>query len=364
VSNVKKLLFLSVYCLVPLPLIGFYLGGAFNFITFLVLFTLIPIVDLFITDTSNPSNDESKSLQGEDYFKWIVLAYLPVQFFILGFSLYLVHTIPLSLWEWLGFCISVGFVTGGVGINLAHELMHKNGKVQQTCSKLLLSMVCYGHFFIEHVRGHHVRVATFDDPATSRYGESLYQFLPRTLKGSLLSAWSIESKRLKRRKKSLYHNSNQFYWILGAPITIILVLFAYGGINTVAFFLLQAFVAILTLEVVNYIEHYGLVRKKLENGNYEKVTPLHSWNANHWLSNLVLFHLQRHSDHHAHGAKPYQVLMHVEESPQLPSGYLGMMILALIPPLWKKVMDPKVLAYREKIAHSNAFVTKSTAEVG
>jgi len=350
-SNYKKYSFLMVYIIIFLPCTGFYLGGIYNFITFIILFSLIPLIDYFIQDKSNPDNIQSKELLKDKYYVLITLLYIPVQMILLGYSVYLVHNSSLSILEWIGFASSTGLVMGGVGINLAHELMHKNSKLQQIASKFLLSMVCYGHFFIEHVRGHHINVATPHDPATARLGESLYQFLPRTIIGSLQSAWAIERKRLERKHLNIAGFHNQFWWIIGVPVLIIVSLFLYGGLSTVGFFLLQSLTAILTLEIVNYIEHYGLLRRKLENGRYEKVSPLHSWNASHWLSNIILIHLQRHSDHHTNGGKPYQILLHIEESPQLPSGYLGMIILALFPPLWRAVMDPRVRAHQEKIVN-------------
>jgi alkane 1-monooxygenase len=194
-----------------------------------------------------------------------------------------------------------------------------------------------------------VNVATPKDPASARLGESIYHFLPRTIIGSFQSAWHLEKNSLKQKKHALTSSHNHFWWIIGVPVAIELTCAIFGGWSAALFFLLQSLVAILMLEVVNYIEHYGLERKKLINGDYERVSYRHSWNANHWLSNTLLLHLQRHSDHHAHGARPYQILRHIEESPQLPSGYLGMIILALFPPLWHAMMDKRVIYYQEKI---------------
>lgn len=351
-SQFKKFSFLLVYLLVPLPLLGFYLGGIYNYGTFAIIFSLIPFVDYFITDASNPSQKEMIPLRQDPFFRAIVLAYLPIQMAVLILSLFLQQNVSLQAYEWFGFALSTGFVTGGIGITVAHELMHKNGKREHFSSKALLTMVCYGHFFIEHVKGHHVRVATPEDPATARFGETIYQFLPRTIKGSFQSAWALEKKRLQRQGLSNGHRRNQFYWILGLPIAILIGLYTLMGLQACFFFLLQSITAVITLEIVNYIEHYGLQRKKLADGHYEKVSHLHSWDAHHWLSNMVLFHLQRHSDHHAHGGKPYQTLKHIPESPQMPSGYLGMIALALIPPLWRRVMDPKVTAFLQQQAQA------------
>ncbi|WP_298627405.1 alkane 1-monooxygenase [uncultured Legionella sp.] len=351
----KKYSFLMIYLLLILPFIGLYLGGWATFFPFLIIFVFIPFVDAFIRDPSNPTKEQEKKLIKDNYFKYLTYTYVFAQIIMLAYGAYIVTTQHLLWNEWLGFTMSLGLISGGAGINLAHEMMHKNNSVAQFYSKVLLVIVCYGHFFIEHVKGHHVRVATPEDPATAQLGESFYQFLPKTLIGSFKSALHLEKKRLSQKKYSLWSIHNNFWWIIGAPVAISLACLLFGTIGTLAFFLLQSFMAILTLEVVNYIEHYGLERKKLANGGFEKVNPYHSWNANHWLSNSILFHLQRHSDHHTYGARPYQILRHMQQSPQLPSGYLGMIVLALIPPLWRAVMDKRVIEYRKQLEQQELY---------
>ncbi|HGL8945662.1 TPA: alkane 1-monooxygenase [Legionella pneumophila] len=345
-DDLKKYSFLLVYLLIPLPFVSLYLGGWYSFLPFFIVFAFIPLIDAFLHDSVNPTKEQEQELLKDKFFKYITCAYVPIQITIIAYGVYIVSTQNLVWNEWLGFTMSLGLISGGVGINFAHEMMHKNSKLQQLMSKILLVTVCYGHFFIEHVKGHHVKVATPDDPATARLGENLYQFLPKTLLGSFQSALLLEEKRLSHKNYCIWSIHNNFWWILTVPLMICIVCFIFGGLIALSFFLLQSFIAILTLEIVNYIEHYGLERKMLSNGQYEKVNPNHSWNANHWLSNQLLIHLQRHSDHHAHGARPYQILRHMENSPQLPSGYLGMIIIALIPPLWHYIMDKRVLAYR------------------
>ncbi|AWN74666.1 alkane 1-monooxygenase [Legionella anisa] len=344
----KKLCFMLAYLLVILPFIGFYFGDFYTFLPFFILFTLIPLIDTWLVDPVNPESTQEHILLKDRYFKLLTWMYVPLQYCFLILATYLLVHFPLTATEFIGFSLSIGLLTGGIGITLAHELMHKNSMTDQMLSKLLLVSVCYGHFFIEHVRGHHVHVATPKDPATSRLGEGLYQFLPRTIIGSFRSAVNIEYKRLNRLGFSWFHLKNQFWWIISMPIILAMALFYYGGWSALLFFILQSLTAIILLEVINYIEHYGLERKKLASGSYEKVSDKHSWNASHWLSNMLLFQLQRHSDHHVHGARPYQLLRHINSSPQLPSGYLGMIILALCPPLWRKVMDKRVLANRSK----------------
>lgn len=353
-SQAKKFSFLVIYALLPLPIIGLWLGGWYTFMPFVILYAGIPLVDAFITDSVNPDPSIEKQLAKERFFRYVTYCFVPIQYLMIAYGVHVVSTQVLTWYEWIGFAASTGLISGGVGINLAHEMMHKNSKLQHALSKCLLSSVCYGHFFIEHVKGHHVNVATPLDPATAQFGESLYHFIPKTLIGSVRSAYRLEKRRLANKGYKPYGFHNQFWWIITAPLVIAALCFAYGGLSGLAFFFAQSAMAVLTLEVVNYIEHYGLERQKMANGLYEKVTPYHSWNANHWLSNILLFHLQRHSDHHTYGGRPYQILRHMEDSPQLPSGYLGMMVLAAIPPLWRAVMDKRVLAYREKLAQEMA----------
>lgn len=277
----KKYSFLIVYLLLPLPIMSLYFGGWFTFFPFLIVFAFIPLIDTFVKDSSNPSKKQEKELIQDNYFKYVTYIYVLAQVIMITSGAYIVSYQHLQWHEWLGFTISVGLISGGAGINVAHEMMHKNNSVQQFLSKILLVTVCYGHFFIEHVKGHHVRVATPEDPATAQLGEGLYQFIPKTLLGSFKSAVQLEKKRLLQKKYSLWSFHNHFWWIIIFPLIIGGSCFLLGGVSALAFFVLQSFIAIMALEVINYIEHYGLERRKLDSGQYEKVSPHHSWNANH-----------------------------------------------------------------------------------
>jgi alkane 1-monooxygenase len=255
----------------------------------------------------------------------------------------------MSILSWIAFTTGMALVTGGIGITVAHELGHRSEKIEQRYSKILLMTVCYMHFFIEHNRGHHVRVATPDDPATSRKGESFYGFWWRSVTQGYLSAWHLELERLKKKGQGFWSLSNQMIWFQFFPIAFIVFFFGLFSFiqgrwvwEVPAFFFVQSFLAFSLLELVNYLEHYGMERAKLPSGQYEKVTPIHSWNASQLVSNFLLFQLQRHSDHHAYAHKRYQVLDHNEASPQLPAGYSAMIILACIPPLWFAVMDSRL----------------------
>jgi alkane 1-monooxygenase len=256
-------------------------------------------------------------------------------------------------WEMLGLALSVGVMNGN-GINFAHELLHKPTKFEQWSGKALLLTVSYMHFFIEHVRGHHVRIATPEDPATARFGENFYTFFPRTVIGSWKSAWELETERLRKRNIPIVHWRNQMLWFVALPIAFAGALgLAFGG-TAVVFFAFQSYVAFFELELINYLEHYGLVRRKLPNGRYENVTAVHSWEARETLSNTLLIKLQRHADHHINPIRRYQSLRVFDESPQMPTGYPGMMILALVPPLFFTVMNPRVVAHSARLEKTMA----------
>jgi alkane 1-monooxygenase len=245
--------------------------------------------------------------------------------------------------ELAGLLISVGICTGGLGITVAHELIHKASWFDRRLGQLLLLNVGYMHFYIEHLIGHHGRVATPEDPASARLGESFYRFYARTVPGSWLSAWKIERERIARLQLPWWRN--QMLWFTVLPL-------AYGGLLSLfgwqafPFFLAQCVVGFSLLELVNYLEHYGLERQALPNGRYERVTVMHSWSTPQRLTNYFLLNLQRHADHHVNAAKPYPVLLHIEGAPELPTGYAGMVLLALVPPLFRRVMDPRVEAVR------------------
>jgi alkane 1-monooxygenase len=249
----------------------------------------------------------------------------------------------------IGLLLSLGVITGGVGITVAHELGHKRSRLDQMLARVLLISVGYLHFLVEHNRGHHARVATRDDPASARFGETFYRFYPRTVVGSWRSAWDLEAERLHRLGLGFWHPRNQMLWAILGPLLLAAGCFLVAGSLGLILFVGQAIVAFSLLELVNYIEHYGLERRPRGDGFYEKVDIHHSWNASESLTNYLLFNLQRHSHHHAHSITPYQALRHFDESPQLPTGYAGMILLALIPPLWKWVMDPRTRHYRQSV---------------
>lgn len=355
-NHFKKIGFFSAFILPVLLIGGFYLGGLNLLLIHAFVFVLVPYLDFLIrTDRTNIPENEISNISKERFYRFVTFIWVYVQICVLVWGFYVVAAYTLSFWEWLAFTTGMALVTGGVGITVAHELGHKSDDLEQDYAKFLLMTVCYMHFIIEHNRGHHVRVATSDDPATSRLGETFYSFWSRSVTKGYSSAVNLEKERLQKRGIPFWSINNQMIWFAIYPLlfvgifTIIFSFFLGKFVWEIpVFFFAQSFFAFSLLELVNYIEHYGMVRKKID-GRYEKVTHLHSWNASHMVSNFLLFQLQRHSDHHAFAHKRYQVLNHYDQSPQLPQGYSAMIILALFPPLWFKVMDRRLEDWKEKV---------------
>jgi alkane 1-monooxygenase len=317
--------------------------GAFWLLGPVLVFIGFPLLDIAVgADASNPPDSVLKWLEQDRYYRWCTYVFIPIQYAGLVFACWIWGSGDLSVLESLGLALTVG-VVGGIAINTAHELGHKRASSERWLSRVALAQTGYGHFFIEHNRGHHVRVATPEDPASSRLGESFWAFLPRTVSGSLRSAWGIEAARLDRLGKShlSVHNDIVTAWAMTVVLFVVLAV-AFGPV-VLPYLVIQAVVGFSLLEVVNYLEHYGLLRGKREDGRYERCLPEHSWNSNNVASNVLLYHLQRHSDHHANPTRRYQALRHVDDAPQLPTGYAGMIVLAWFPPLWRRVMDPRLV---------------------
>jgi alkane 1-monooxygenase len=306
---------------------------------------LVPILDTaFGSDPSNPPEWAVRHLDADPWYRWLTYLYLPLQYVGLVWAAWVVAQGDLSLVSQLGFALTVGTVAG-VGINTAHELGHKRDRLERRLSKVALAQTAYGHFYVEHNRGHHSRVSTPDDPASARLGESFWRFLPRTVVGSLRSAWHLAAQAQRRRGQRVWSLRNDVLNAWALSVVLFGGIVAWLGPGVIPFLVVQAVFGFCLLEVVNYIEHYGLLRQRLANGRYERCQPTHSWNSNNLASNLVLYHLERHSDHHANPTRRYQALRHFDDAPQLPSGYALMICLAGVPPLWRRVMDPRVLAH-------------------
>jgi alkane 1-monooxygenase len=314
----------------------------------IVVLGIVPAIDLVAgLDRSNPPDELIEALENDRYYRWITFAFLPIQYAAFVWACWMVTQPSMGPVDKLGLALSIGCIAG-IGINTAHELGHKKEQHERWLAKIALAQSFYGHFYIEHNRGHHVRVATPEDPASARVGESLYAFWPRTVAGSLRSAWNLEKPRFKRRGQTHWSIRNDVLnaWLMSAVLWGVMI--AVFGWQVLPFLLVQAVVGLSLLEVVNYMEHYGMRRRRTGpdgTGRYERVLPSHSWNSNNIATNVLLYHLQRHSDHHANPTRRYQTLRDFEESPVLPTGYAGMILLALVPPLWRRVMDPRVLAH-------------------
>ncbi len=342
-----KLGYLAAFVVSGAGFAGSLRGGAGVLAGVVLSFVVVPVADALMgLDAASPSPEETRRLQRSFFLRALPLAWIPAQLLILGWGLWRVHAGLLDAPEAAGLAFSLGVTTGGIGITVAHELGHKPGGVERAGGLLLLATVGYMHFSIEHVQGHHVRVATPEDPATARRGESYWRFWVRTVPAQWRSAWRLEARRLERAGRGVWSARNRMLWFTAVPVALLGAVGAGWGAGAAAVWAGQAVVAFSLLEAVNYIEHYGLERREIAPGRYEPVTHLHSWNSSFRLTNWLLFMLQRHSDHHAHAARRYQVLRHFDDSPQLPAGYATMVLVAMVPPLWRRVMDPRLEAFR------------------
>ncbi|ABL05058.1 alkane 1-monooxygenase [Mycobacterium ulcerans] len=326
-----------------------------------LLYLLLPALDVFFgPDGENPPDEVMERLENDKYYRYCTYAFIPLQMVSLVLACYLWSADNLS---WLGLGAGLGLISkigltmtigvvGGVGINTAHELGHKRENLEGWLSKITLAQTLYGHFYIEHNRGHHVRVATPEDPASARFGESFWMFLPRSMFGSLKSAWELEKSRMQRINKPTLSMRNDVLnaWIMS--VVLFGALTAVFGWQVLPFLIIQGLFGASLLESVNYLEHYGLLRQRTASGRYERCAPVHSWNSDHIVTNIFLYHLQRHSDHHANPLRRYQTLRSMDGAPNLPSGYATLITLTYFPPLWRKLMDHRV------IEHYDGDITK------
>lgn len=341
--SIRLFKYLSPLIIYAAAWVAFTKHGLWVFLPLVYSFVFIPGAELFYKPvTKNLTLAEEEMALKNRVYDWMLYLIVPLQYAALIYFLYSVSTANLLWWELGGRTLSMGLLCGTFGINVAHELGHRNKKYEQVMAKMLLASSLYMHFFIEHNKGHHKNVATPKDPSSARRGEPLYFFYVRTILFSYLSAWHIANGDMRKKGKSTYSLSNEMLQSQLWQILLLLIIYLkFGGIPTLLF-VVAAFAGALLLETVNYIEHYGLQRKETVPGKYERAMPAHSWNSNHPLGRIMLFELSRHSDHHYLASRPYQVLRHQEAAPQLPTGYPGSMLLSLIPPLWFRVMDKRI----------------------
>ncbi|MCP4335781.1 MAG: alkane 1-monooxygenase [Gammaproteobacteria bacterium] len=308
-----------------------------------VNYVVAPLLDWAIgEDRNNPPEEVVMQLDQDPYYRRLTFIVVPLHFITLIGSAWYAGTQPLSWWAFALLAFIAG-TTAGFAINTGHELGHKNSKFEKSLAKIVLAVAAYGHFSVEHNRGHHKDVSTPADPASARMGESIYKFARREIPGAFRRAWQIEKERLTLRGKSIWHRSNPILqsYAISAALSLLLILLM--GWKAVPFLLIHNLLAYWQLTSANYIEHYGLLREQDVKGRYERCQPYHSWNSNHILSNLVLFHLERHSDHHTNPQRRYQSLRHFDDLPSLPNGYFGMYMLSYVPWLWFRVMDKRLM---------------------
>lgn len=318
-----------------------WLPLAFYYIT-------VPLLDMLIgEDQSNPPEEVVPQLEADHFYRRMTYALVPILLGAYLFGMWFVGTHSLPLHGIIAMVLLTGTICGAAGLNLGHELGHKKTRIERWLAKLVLSPLGYGHFPIEHNKGHHRDVATPEDPASSRLGENIWMFAVREIPGTFKRAWHLEKARLQKAGKPVWSMHNE---ILQPGLLSLIIwgsIIALFGWKMVPFIAAVTLWSYLQLTSANYVEHYGLLRHKLANGRYERTQPHHSWNSNHMFSNWASFHLQRHSDHHAHPARRYQSLRHFDDLPTLPNGYFGMFLISYIPPLWFRVMDKRLLENAE-----------------
>lgn len=347
--TIKVLKYISPAIVYVLAFIAFSFSGWLTWLAIIYAWILLPLIELILKpDTKNLNEAEAEIAKDDRYYDYLLYFFVALQFVGLIYFLFVMkNALQLSWMEKIGRIATMGLLCGSFGINVGHELGHRINKFEQALAKAALLTSLYMHFKIEHNRGHHKRVATRDDPASARYNEPIYFFYFRSIIFSYLSAWGIANSEVRKNGLPALHFKNEMLQAhIIQLIFIAIIVFFFGWVITL-YYLSAAFIGIILLETVNYIEHYGLQRTQVAEGKYERAMPQHSWNSNHILGRLTLFELSRHSDHHYLASKKYQLLQHHDDSPQLPTGYPGSMILSLIPPAWFYVMNKKIKALQK-----------------
>lgn len=346
----RDLKYLGAYSIPLAAAHALYAQGIWSFNGILVAFIMVPLLEFFFKgNTDNLEQDEETSQNSKRLFDFLLYLNVPMLAGITVGYFYVLSTASLAVYEVVGLTMTTGIYLGGVGINVAHELGHRQEWFPRFMSQALLLPNLYLHFTIEHNHGHHVNIATPKDPASSRYNESVYAFWFRSVTLSYLSAWKIEAKRLRQAGYTPITWRNKMLQLQLVQVAYLGLVVFFFTWTMLPYALLVAVLGFLMLETVNYIEHYGLQRRQLESGRYEPVQPWHSWNCNHDIGRILLYELTRHSDHHYKASRKYQVLRHFEQAPLLPWGYPTSMLIALVPPLWFRWMNPKVEHFNQQL---------------
>ena len=345
----KDAKYLLAYTIPLSAFVGIYLQDIYSFLTPFYAFVILPLLEQILPkSTENLSEEVRNQKLKNKVYDWLLYLNLPITYGTLLFALYINHTSNLATYEIIGIIFTTGIVLGTNGINVGHELGHRQN-TDRFIGKLLLLPSLYMHFFIEHNYGHHLNVATEEDPATAKYNQPLYIFWINSVPHQYINAWKIQFRLLQTNEKNFLSITNDMFWYSIITIIYLSAIFIGFGISGLTIAIASGIVGFLLLETINYIEHYGLRRFKKSSGRYERVSEIHSWNSNHSLGRIVLYELTRHSDHHYKASKKYQILDHYDQSPQLPLGYPGSMLLSLIPPLWFKIMNNKVPEHMKPI---------------
>lgn len=347
ITFTKSFKYLTPFVLYVLSIIAFNGNGIVCWLPLLYTFFLVPFLELFIKANPNNLDEVEEALAKKNkVYDYILYAAVIMQYYSLWLFIHSLKQETLSTLDIAGRVISMGLLCGTFGINVGHELGHRVNKLEQTFAKMLLLTSLYMHFFIEHNKGHHKHVATPNDPSTAKYNQSLYAFWPQTLIGTYLSAWKIANEELTKKGKHWFSLQNEMLLFQLIQIFFVGIIYYFFGLKIAGLFIVAAFIGGLLLESVNYIEHYGLTRNENGDHQYERVQPHHSWNSNHIIGRLMLFELSRHSDHHYLASRKYQILRNFEHAPQMPTGYPGMILLSLCPPLWFKIMHQQIKKYK------------------
>ena len=338
----KDLKYLMSYSIALMAFIGISLGGFYNYLAVVYTFIFIPILEIIVNKSDEEyTEEEKKSRLLDPFFDLLLYLNIPIVFGIFFFSIdKLAFTSSVS--DIIGIILSASIVMATNGINVGHELGHRKSIIARTCSKLLYLPCQYMHFYIEHNFGHHINVATPEDPATARYKQTLYSFWITSVVRTYVSAWEIQLKLLKVSKRNFFSIKNDMVFYTLFQTTFLAFVYYNFGLYLTLLSILMSVISFLFLETINYVEHYGLLRKKEPSGRYERVKPHHSWNSNHTIGRIVLYELTRHSDHHFKSSKKYQVLESLDDCPHLPYGYPTSILLSFIPPLWFSIMNPLV----------------------
>lgn len=343
--QLRTLKYFTAYLLPVLVVISLLSSGFLSYLAVFFSFVMLPILEFAIgKDEANLNEEDKMRAIKNKWFDIVIYFTVPIQLFCLGIFLFKVHHGWPDMFTLIGWITAMGMMCGVFGINVAHELGHRNTIHEKLMAKILLSTSLYMHFYIEHNRGHHRNVGTPADAATARKGESIYRFWLRSVVSSWISAWRIVKKERERKKLGVWSLKNEFIQYMAIQAAILFVLWYFLGWQIAIAFLCAAMMGIFLLESVNYIEHYGLFRNKVNEFRYEDVEPIHSWNSDYILGRLLLFELTRHSDHHWDPAKHYQTLDSMPQSGNLPAGYPAMIVCALFTPLWFSVMDKRIPA--------------------